>query len=64
MGRKFKVWCDSGANSHSCREEIVDLDDLGFDSEDWDAMTDKDRDDAMRDVALDNMEWGFTEIDA
>lgn len=64
MGRKLRVWCDSGANIHSCREEVVEFDDLGFSEEEWDAMSDEDKYEAVRDVALEKLDWGFEEIDA
>lgn len=62
MGRKFKVYLDSGANIHSCYEETVDLDDIGIDSEEWDEMSDREREEVMRDIAWGRMEWGFEEI--
>ncbi|EAT8144426.1 hypothetical protein E8A44_23095 [Salmonella enterica] len=31
MGRKFKVWLDSGANIHSCYKQEIDIEeDLGI----------------------------------
>ncbi|EPS0644777.1 DUF7167 family protein [Cronobacter malonaticus] len=63
MGRKFKVWLDSGANIHSKYEQVVDLeDDLGISDEEWEQMPDGAKDKVMRDVAWDRMEWGFEEI--
>ena len=33
---KVKFCCNSGANIHSCREEVIDLDeDLGISDEEW-----------------------------
>ncbi|ELY2523880.1 hypothetical protein ACM36E_001733 [Cronobacter sakazakii] len=63
MGRKFKVWLDSGANIHSKYEQVVDLeDDLGIDSEEWDQMTDEGKGEVMKDIAWERMDWGFEEI--
>lgn len=63
MGRKFKVWLDSGANIHSKYEQVVDLeDDLGIDSEEWDQMTDEGKEEVMKDTAWERMDWGFEEI--
>ncbi|EOU3311727.1 hypothetical protein ACNVJZ_001493 [Cronobacter sakazakii] len=63
MGRKFKVWLDSGANIHSKYEQVVDLeDDLGIDSEEWDQMTDEGKEEVMKDIAWERMDWGFEEI--
>lgn len=61
MGRKFKVWCDSGANIHSNREQMIDLEILGVEDE-WDSMTDDQRDEVMKDVAWDRLDWGYQEI--
>lgn len=63
MGRKFKVWLDSGANIHSCREQTIDLDDIGIDGDEWDEMSDDEKEEVMRDVAFDRSEWGFREVD-
>lgn len=62
MTRKFKVWLDSGANIHSCNKKTVTLDDLGIEEEEWDAMADQEKDEAMREVAFSESEWGFEEI--
>lgn len=62
MGRKFKVYLDSGANIHSRYEATVDLEDLGLESEEWDDMSDEERQEIMREVAWERMEWGFEEI--
>lgn len=63
MGKKFKVWLDSGANVHSCREQIVDLEDFGVSDEEWDEMSVDDQEEFMRDVAWDRMDWGYYEED-
>lgn len=40
MGRKFKVWLDSGANQHSNYEQEVDIEeDLNITSDEWDALS-------------------------
>lgn len=59
---KIKVWCDSGANIHSAREEVVDLErDWGISDEDWDAMTDDEKDQAVNDWANERLEIGWSE---
>ena len=63
MGKKFKVWLDSGANIHSQYEQEVDLDDIGIDDEECEQMTEKERDEAMRDIAFERSDWGYREID-
>lgn len=43
-GDEIRVSLDSGANSDSRRDEIVDPQDLGFDSKaDWDAASDDEK---------------------
>ncbi|CCK00819.1 DUF7167 family protein [Cronobacter sakazakii] len=63
MGRKFKVWLDSGANFHSKYEQVVDLeDDLGISDEEWEQMDDEGKNEVMKEIAWDRMDWGFEEI--
>lgn len=41
---KIKVMCDSGANIHSCRTEIIDVEkDWGITDEDWNSFTDEEK---------------------
>lgn len=61
MTKRFKVWCDSGANIHSCRTEYVTLDDLGLSKQDWDSMSEEQKEEAMRDIAFDKLDWGWAE---
>lgn len=63
MSRTFRVFLDSGANVHSKYEAETCLDDLGLTSEEWDAMTEVQKDIAMREVAFEASEWGFEEIE-
>ena len=62
MGRKFKVYLDSGANIHSRYEQVVDLEDVGYSSEEWDEMELDQKDEFMKEIAWDRMEWGYEEI--
>lgn len=64
MSRKFKVWLDSGANIHSSREQIVSLDDIGCTDEEWDELSEDQREELMREVAFDQADWGFEELKA
>lgn len=64
MGRKFKVWLDSGANAFSNYSQEIDIeDDLNITSDEWDSLSDKEKEETMRDVAWERMEWGFEEIE-
>ena len=60
MSKKIKYWCNSGANIHSCRKGTTTLDELGLTEEEWHAMSDEDRDNLMRDIALDRLDWGYS----
>ncbi|MDT3584889.1 hypothetical protein ROL70_07775 [Cronobacter sakazakii] len=63
MGRKFKVWLDSGANIHSKYEQVVDLEDgLGISDEEWEKMDDEGKNEVMKEIAWERMDWGFEEI--
>lgn len=62
MGRKFKVYLDSGANIHSRYVTEVDLDDFGIESEEWDDMSEEEQQETMREVAWERAEWGWEEI--
>ncbi|ELY2767153.1 hypothetical protein SMC44_002673 [Cronobacter malonaticus] len=63
MGRKFKVWLDSGANIYSKYEQVVDLkDDLGISDEEWEKMDDEGKNEVMKEIAWERMDWGFEEI--
>jgi hypothetical protein len=61
MSRKFKVWLDSGANNQSKYETKTDLDNLGISSEAWDKMSEKEKDEAMREIAFEASDWGYSE---
>jgi len=60
---KFKVWLDSGANIHSRRETTISLDDIGISDDEWNQMTEADRDEVMRDVAFERSDWGYVETE-
>lgn len=62
MSKRFKVYLDSGANIHSKYEQVVELDDIGLTDEEWNEMTEKQRDEVMKEVAWERMEWGYDEI--
>ncbi|WP_196094824.1 DUF7167 family protein [Enterobacter roggenkampii] len=62
MGRKFKVFLDSGANIHSKYETEVDLDDFGIESDEWDEMSENEQQEVMREIAFERADWGWEEI--
>ena len=64
MGKKFKVWLDSGANIHSCYKQEIDIeDDLGISDETWESYSEEAKDELMRDVAWEQADWGYEEIE-
>lgn len=64
MSKVFKVWLDSGANIHSRYENIVSLDELGFTDEEFAALSGDEKDNIMRDIAWERMDWGYQEVDS
>ena len=57
---KIKTWLDSGANINSCNRRELDLEeDLGLDLEEWNAMTDNEREELMRELVWEDLDWGF-----
>ncbi len=60
---KIRVYCDSGANIHSCREQIVSFDELGTTQEDWENMSDLEKEDVIRPIAFERLDWGWQELE-
>jgi hypothetical protein len=54
----FNVWLDSGANVHSCRTDIIEVDE-----DEWLAMTEDEQEKYMRECAFDQSEWGYEQVD-
>lgn len=60
MSIKIKVWCDSGANIHSSREETIDvLGEWGITDEEWKDMSDDDRWNEVNQWAQEKLDIGF-----
>ena len=53
---KIKAWLDSGANIHSKRTVTFEVD-----KEDWETMSDEEKDECAKEYAWDRMDWGWTE---
>ena len=61
---KVKFYCDSGANIHSCREEVVDLvEDWGMTPEECAELTEDDKIELAQDWANDRLDIGMEIID-
>jgi hypothetical protein len=59
---KIKVWCDSGANIHSKREDIVDLKDWNITDEEWNDMDDTIKQEFVNGWVNQKLEIGFKEV--
>jgi len=59
---KLRIWCDSGANIHSKREETIEISELGVTEKEWLEMTEGEREEAVKPVAFERLDWGFEEI--
>ena len=61
---KVKFYCDSGANIHSCREEVVDLvEDWGMTPEECAELTEDDKLELAQDWANDRLDIGMEIVD-
>lgn len=60
---KVKFFCNSGANIHSCREEILDtVDDLSLAEGEWETLTDDEKGEMASEWANNKLEIGYSEI--
>lgn len=65
MGRKFKVWLDLGVNIYFCYKQEIDIEeDFGIFDDEWDLYSEGDKDEIMKDVVWERMDWGFEEIES
>jgi len=53
---KIRVWISTRMVGSTCYDEVE------IDREDWEAMTDDEKEDSMRAAALENTDWGWEEI--
>lgn len=59
---KLKIWLDSGANFQSRREITVGLEEVGLAEEEWLKMTESQKEEFVKDIAFEQAEWGWEEI--
>ena len=60
---KIELYCNSGANIHSCRKEILDLEkDYGINDEEWAEMSDDEKYNMAEEWAFERLEIGYKEI--
>lgn len=60
---KVKFCCDSGANIHSLREEVIDTEDFGYTTEQWLALSDNEKQLAAEEWAYERLEIYWDEND-
>lgn len=60
--KQFNVWLDSGANCESTRSQIISIKEIGFTNQQWDRLSDDEKDDVMKEVAFESAKWGYTEL--
>lgn len=59
---KIEIWCDSGANAQSCRRVTVDvMETYGLSDEEWNDTPDDEKDEMVKEIAWDRLDWGFRE---
>jgi len=62
MTTRVKFWCNSGANIHSERSEILTVEQLGYTEEEWLNMAEEEKQKCADDWAWERLEIGFREI--
>lgn len=62
---KVEFYCDSGANIHSCQEQILDtVKDLGLDEGEWEKLSEEEKWKLAEEWAYNvGLEIGFREIE-
>lgn len=60
---KFKVWLDSGANAFSEYSLEITIDDLGLSDEEWDQLSEEEKEETMKEIAFERAEWGYKIIE-
>jgi hypothetical protein len=58
---KIKVWCDSGANIHSCRSATLEPSDWGYTEEEWEDLSEDEKEDLALQWAWERLDIGFRE---
>jgi len=63
MAYLFTVYCDSGANIASRYETKVNTEDLGYTDSEWDALNEEKKDEEMKEVAFECLDWGYYKVE-
>lgn len=53
---KVKFVCDSGANIHSARTEVIDTEDYGYEDEEWLALSEEQKQEVVEEWAHERLE--------
>ena len=60
---KVRFFCDSGANIHSCRDEVIDtVEDWGLEEGAWEKLSDDEKWKVSDEWAQDRLEIGYEEL--
>jgi hypothetical protein len=61
---RIRLYVDSNANIHSKREEVYDLEkELGITPEEWEKMTEDEKEKMFFEMVCDLIEWDWEELD-
>lgn len=58
---KVKSVCDSGANIHSARTEVINTEDYGFEDDEWLALSEDQKQSVVEEWAYEKLEIYFDE---
>ena len=58
---KVKFVCDSGANIHSARTEVVDTEDYGYTDEEWLELSEEQKQEIVEEWAYERLQVYFDE---
>lgn len=53
---EVKFVCDSGANIHSARTEVINTEDYGYTDEEWKSLTDNQKQEIVEEWAYEHLE--------
>jgi hypothetical protein len=59
---KLKFWCDNNANIHSERSETFELEEFGYTEDEWNAMSEEEKQKHAEDWAMERFDFGFEEL--
>lgn len=61
MSRTITFYLDSGANIHSCNKQTFTLEELHMTEEEWDSMSEEEKESLAKEISWEKMEWGWYE---